>query len=481
MSLCAQARRMGCTSANLARALSVSWILWHCLEAAPSDLNSTSPGGPTTVVQSISMTVSGPRLRAPENDLKDKAVYGLPLVLQVSPTEAAVVLNLRLRGLAVIDYEAGSDVVIFDSLDKIAADRAIPFERNEKVADPETGEDLVKVKYPPSLGFVPSGARLPDGRPHPHAGTGFALGSVVYFPSDTGKARDFAKRRGGVSPLMQIRHNGRRLEIVSQAPVGPDVLPEGWSLCGNGMSVAIPGGEDLLAAASMRDGPGYGCAGMCRWRRVDGTWRMIGFVPVTPKDGAREASLVRDADGTLVFSARGAADPPVDDPESRFALRVWRSTDDGRTWTLACRVDRGRPCSPVTMNRTLAGWPFLAADPRPGRRTPEQEKRIEESTIRERLWLWPLSADRCGLASPVSVMDALSRYGPGTDGLPWYIDHANSTIVRLADGRLHCLIGFRVCGAAEVLSDAKPAPQSGAWIEEVTQHPPGRPVPVWRF
>jgi hypothetical protein len=40
-----------------------------------------------------------------------------------------------------------------------------------------------------------------------------------------------------------------------------------------------------------------------------------------------EPSLVRDVDGSLLFSARSAG-------EAHFDVAVWRSADNGETWEL---------------------------------------------------------------------------------------------------------------------------------------------------
>jgi hypothetical protein len=280
---------------------------------------------------------------------------------------------------------------------------------------------------------------------------------------------------------MQFRFDGRRFEVTDREENASISSVPGWWTGGGGMSVAIPDGEDLLMATSMATPGGGRRGGVARWRRADGRWRIVELTPITGPDGSRECSLAREANGSLVFSVRGAERPPADDPELRFCFRIWRSTDNGRSWQEVLRMNRMRPCSPVTINRTVSGWPFLAANPHPGERTPEQQKAIEESTIRERLWFWPMNADRTALGQPVVALDGPARFGPAAKGKPWYIDHPTSTIVRLGDGQLHCVIGFRVCGAAEVIWDALPSPHSGAWIEEVRESRDAPPVPIWRF
>ena len=81
----------------------------------------------------------------------------------------------------------------------------------------------------------------------------------------------------------------------------------------------------------------------------------------------------------------------------------------------------------------------------------------------------------------LSLFDMMPLKAAAAKGKPWYADHPNSTVVRLADGRLHGVICFRVCGAAEVIWHALPSPQTGAWIEEILESPKAKPVPIWRF
>ena len=69
----------------------------------------------------------------------------------------------------------GSDLVMFDDLDRIGLDNAITLIRGAEMDHPETAECMILSTYPFVGGFVPVGAKRDDGRPHPHAGSGFAV------------------------------------------------------------------------------------------------------------------------------------------------------------------------------------------------------------------------------------------------------------------------------------------------------------------
>ncbi|MBT5872120.1 MAG: hypothetical protein HOH43_01775, partial [Candidatus Latescibacteria bacterium] len=111
-------------------------------------------------------------------------LYQVIMPFQVAPGLAAAFCNIRRGDAPGADFEIGMDVVLFDDLNKVTADRAVPISRNHEAPNPRTSPPnapSVMMKYPCAGGFVPLGARRPDGSPHPHAGTGFALINVVAY------------------------------------------------------------------------------------------------------------------------------------------------------------------------------------------------------------------------------------------------------------------------------------------------------------
>ena len=108
--------------------------------------------------------------------------YGVAIPMQVGPRMAALVTNIRLGAAPGIDFEAGSDVVLFDDLRQLGGAKVVMLDRNETVTNPRNGQPCILTKGFPMGGFVPHGARRADGSPHPHAGTGFGIQSHMSFP-----------------------------------------------------------------------------------------------------------------------------------------------------------------------------------------------------------------------------------------------------------------------------------------------------------
>ena len=59
------------------------------------------------------------------------------------------------------------------------------------------------------------------------------------------------------------------------------------------------------------------------------------------------------------------------------------------------------------------------------------------------------------------------------------MDHPVAVNLRLRDGRWHNVMVTRILEYGEIVRQLGPAPQSGAYLEEV--HSSGKPVPAWRF
>jgi hypothetical protein len=426
--------------------------------------------------------------------------YGLGFPFQVSTDRAALFCNLR--GARGHDFEVGTDVLIFSDLARLDPAGAVAVARNHVEPNPAArrrGEKAVIVKYPTRGGFVPLGARRADGSPHPHAGTGFGIcQTAAWRPDRAGPYEDTEAHES--FELCQLAYDGSELRVTGTERIEYGELLPGRVLTNPGITNAIADGDDLLFAmgenidsCGTRNprllGGSFRGSGVARWRRGAAGWRPHGFVPITESDASFEPSVVRDVDGSLLFCARGVGETAGND------IRVWRSTDAGRTWPKLIHVRGARGSAPICLNQAADGTPYVASNlyevllhPVAERFMPERDAagRIRGGgRLREKLCFWPLDPARTGVEIPSVVRDGRAEFGAPPSGGTWWIDHPSAATVRLADGRWHNVVVIRICDGGEVQSsfdklccDA-PAPQSGTYLEEVTS--PGAPFPPWRF
>ena len=469
----------------------------------------------------LSMTISGPRLHQPvKHEPGQTLVYGTGSLLQVSPTEVALLSNLRIAGIPVVDLENGGDVVVADDLRKIRVQDANPVIRNCDAVHPQTGEPLLMVQHLAGGGFVPLGAKLADGRPHPAAGTGFGLGVAISYPADLSSPNPpEGKGAFHFNTLVQFRYSGDRFEITKNESLSDDQVVDGWRVFNRGLGSAVPDGEDLLFGivagrvnevakahrkrienSSRKEHPHanaivgecYG-SGLGRWRYGPEGWRPVSYTPVTGPgpDMSFEPSIVRDLDGSLLFCVRGKGCDASPGEESEGLentyehFRVYRSADAGRTWQSTIHLPLMRAPSPVVLNRALDGMPYLAANPFCELMTDNLGRTIMKGKVRNRLCLWALTPDRMGVEGPVCALDADREFGPARPIKEerskniWYLDHPQGGVFSLGDGKLHGLLVFRVTDAAVTSNGALPAARAGTWVEEIFSG--GDPKPVWRF
>jgi hypothetical protein len=433
----------------------------------------------------ITKITQGPPARIAPPD-GDNFRYGLGFPLQVGPRQAALLCNLRTEEVPTGDFENGVDVVLFDRTDAISVAVATPITRNETYVDPQTSASRIAIKYPIVGGFVPWGAQR-DGYAHPGAGTGFGVSEALDFPLlDDGSYNKADKTTTMIRRTIvhQFAYEGDAFRItgseVHSANNPLRVAGSDWTVYANGLHTAIPDGDDLLypACATTSDAstcyPTPAATGVSRWRLTDGRWQLVGFSPVcTSRRAAHprilygkevelvaaEPSLVRDADGSLLFSARLCGDDNED-----HAVRVWRSHDKGTTWSLLIDLAQARGQAPVTINRAGDGTPYIAAN--------------ALGHERDRLCLWPLNPQRTGLAEPLTIRDASEEFGPPPTGPVWFMDHPTGQTLRLADGQWHHVLVYRLMDRGEH-SGAAPAPQTGLYVEEI--HSAGQAIPVWNF
>jgi hypothetical protein len=253
-----------------------------------------------------------------------------------------------------------------------------------------------------------------------------------------------------------------------------DLLP-GWTMSNGALRPAIPDGDDLLAGmVGGRSGEGAS-AGVARWQCGERGWWPVSFVPVTNGDGSNQPSIVRDLDGSLLFSARGKT------RENENSIRVWRSEAGGRTWKQTIDLPGVIAVGPITLNAAGDGTPYIVADVYEVLRFPQRRPlglprdaagrwRLGGWT-REKMYLWPLNRDRTGLLQPLLVRDARSDFGPPPGGSTWSIDHPVGATIQLRDGAWRHLLGYRVLEYGEFVFQLGPTPHTGAHLDEVVSLP----------
>ena len=392
--------------------------------------------------------------------------YQLALPFQVAPRKAAVFCNIRKGLVPYMDFEVGVDVILFDDLATVSADHAVLLSRSHEGQNPNTAPPGVRAfmsKYPARGGFVPLGAERVDGSPHPHAGTGFAILDVVAKNTDAPFDR---KNIGGYflglesyayTELHQLAYDGTNFQVVSTEHVEHTELLPGWNITNGAITNAIPDGDCFLVGITGGKIDDDAGSGVMRWQRKGSSWHPVSLVIVTDGDGSVEPSLIRDVDGTLLFSARGGAEPSD--------IRVWRSEDGGETWNKAIQVRGVVSDLPISINQAADGTPYIAAN--------------IKGWARDLLSIWPVNEERTGLETPIIVRFGLLEFGPPPQGERWEIDHPSAMTVQLADGEWHNVLGYRLMQRAEKEYGAAPTLHSGAYLEEVISD--GKAIPIWSF
>ena len=452
-----------------------------------------------TEVSRNKLILATPPDRPPHGFLR----YALAFPFQAGPrTFGLMVMRMteETRNYGFID---GSDVILLGALKPPRREQIFAATRNEIEAAKAGAPPRLFLKGPLIGGFVPLGALRANDTPHPHAGTGFGVGQAHWFTFFNDHFRWGDRERKDMSEVYQLAYDGkafitRRTEVRAQNADDPlRIADTGWSVLVTGISNAVPDGDDLLlpTTAARVDRTAVG-VGVLRWARRGGTWRPVGYYPVVTSEGPvpqgpnpmercpwHEPSLARDADGRLLFSARGADTPEGGGTGSGYVLRVWRSTRSGE-WNLVLDQPKARLNSPVTINVAADGSAYLVSNPYDEAFIPET---AATGRGREKLVLWPLNGARNGLEPPLTIRDCIAEFGetpsPAGGGEVierWMADHPNGMTVRLNDGRWHHLLSYRVChGPRYEPSGTTPSPHSGSYIEEVVTRGPA--YPVWRF
>jgi len=435
---------------------------------------------------SLTRVTKGRRIFGPVPDSpKDQQwVYQSSRAFQLSASEVGFMTQIRPGGAGTVDLSFGNDLLVVSDLDDFAIRSRHVIDRPRYFQDPRDGRDLVGSVHWNKGGFVPLDAKRSDGSPHPHAGTGFGGSIIVGYPAayETKLAEDVFEKwedyeptRGIENPLgkksraihpspyretrlYQFRYDGERFEITRDEPFELEGFKPGigWALRHD-----IPDGDDLLFpfTAARIDDERPVC-GVARWRRLDGAWTVVETMIVPGAENSYEPSLERGRNGELFFTCRASYEAP----QSR-SVRVWLSEDGAATWRTIIDVPEIRSPSPVTINRSPDGTPFILGNP--------------VDSNRQVLAAWELSAAFDRLLDPIVILDSAEEFGLFRGKYDWYADHPIGSVVRLASGELRGIITHRFANRIEVGYDLPPTSSTGTWLYAVRDD--DCPLETWRF
>lgn len=424
-------------------------------------------------------------------------VYQIGIPAQLSATDVGISLNIRCTGVKAIDFEVGNDLLILDDFDHPDLSRIQAIDRANRGINPLTGKEVIFARYPKNIGFVPLGVLAADGKPHPHAGTGFLIGQVTGFPTDR---LDRSDSFAGIDEkdifygleVKQCTYDGRNFKLGRSRIFAISELIPGYLIGGGGMSSPIPDGDNLLMgfSGSKNDGSSQiRSCGILRWHRVNGEWKPFAFqhvIGIPDKFNTIsgiagnyvEPSVVRAKDGSLVFTAREVGEQPFGKgPQEASRLKVWRSPDNGLNWSLLFEIPRFHPLTPLSVNRSADGSLYVAANGYCTRNS--KGELLNSMVLRETLLIWPLKADYSGLEQPLVVRDGNADFGVPPFRSFWRIDHPMGLTVRLKDGHWRHLLFYRALEHNECDSDAPITPSTGCYAEEIYSR--GTKLPIWRF
>lgn len=423
---------------------------------------------------------------SPHAQANERLRCGLCLPFQAASCTAGLFIGHGLVNAPAGDWAAGTDVILFDSLDALCEDAAMPITRNHEEINPLNGEPSIFLKFNVAGGFVPLGAKREDGMPHPHAGTGFGLSLARSYPKsamgkDRGDGRVWGWRNVGklydFFDLHQFGYDGETFSVTRTDRFDLDALLPGWQLLNRPLRNAIPDGDDLLFGMQGRkagaDDEPLG-SGLTRWQYGEQGWRPVSFVPVTQGIRAFEPTVIRDTDGSLLYCVR----PLWGEEQIRSDVMVWRSADNGATWEQVIHTPGVRCGVPVTINQAADLTPFIAGSLYTGPLAVNPPWKMQPGLNREILCLWPLNEERTATGTPLFAACPRFEFGPAPKETTWFADHPVCQTVQLKDG-CHALLAYRLGSGAEGYLGEDPRPESGCHINEVLSD--GEPVAPWRF
>jgi hypothetical protein len=333
--------------------------------------------------------------------------YELGRCLQLDRDHCLVVASMDEQGGG--DLCVGNDAFVVQKLSDVAAAKAIPINRSVYETTPG-GDKRFVAKYPAVGNFVPLGARLPNGKPHPAAGTGVLFSCTSTYRAEDKTEDDKTKR---MVEVIQLQWDGSQLQVVSHEIVSQFL---GLELNGSTPLASCPQDSGMLFPfGTIPDGM---IAYRFDWNGKAWTPTRHGK-PFTKSPTELETSVRQQGDNYyLQTRCRGVEG------------NLYRSKD-GLEYKFAATLD-SHAGSPKVLNQGLDGSLYVACNFSPG-------------WVRNPLEAVPWEKDHFG--KPFLLHDQDGVRGDKGDSKP-FVDHAIASNVFL-EGRWRHLVFYRVCDLME--------------------------------
>jgi hypothetical protein len=344
--------------------------------------------------------------------------YELGTGFQLDRTHCLLVSNLDEQGGP--DLCIGNDAFVFEHLSDIKPEKAIIINRAEpEYKSPGGSNTSFLAKYPVSGFFVPLGALLPNGQPHPAAGSGLLTSVCVAYaadrsdPTGAGETETNWKSWETLLEFIQVRWDGKSLKITDTQKVRKLF---GKPLLAGTFSHLSPMDKGAVGPFEFRD------EGL---RPVRFDWNGQAWVATQLGDAFEVANTefeatIQQQGNRYLISTRDDKTPKV---------RVYAS-DDGLKFKFL--FESKNHYVPRSLNKGLDGTIYLATNPGPG-------------FLRNPLLAYPMFGDAFGEPSIIHDQDGV-RNDKG-DKIP-FVDHGQGANLFL-ENRWRHIIFYRVCDLKE--------------------------------
>jgi hypothetical protein len=350
---------------------------------------------------------------------KNSVAYECGRCFQLDKTHCLLVASMDEQGGH--DMCVGNDGFIFQKLSDIKLENAIPINRPDKNYKLKSKDGYAWLaKYPARGWFVPLGAKMENGKPHPAAGTGVLVSEGVTYNSNRTTADQNSEI---IMEILQLRWDGKSLTI-EQRSLMDEAL--GFKLSGVPISNFCPQNATLLSPFTTDKG-----TVVFRWEFDGKIWRITDsgkpFVCNAKRDLSQgrviltsefEPSLQRQGNHYIV-STRGM------DPIGR----IYTSTN-GMDFKLL--FEKKHNTVPQVLNQGLDGSLYLATNP-------------NWNIVRNPLVIYPMEDKSFG--EPILIHDEDGIRDTKGDKIP-FVDIGVGTNLYIK-GRWRHLLWYRVCDLKE--------------------------------